>query len=96
MMGRLKEAQKQVEESKQRLDTIYVKESSGGISITISGNRKVKEIEIDESLLQDKEELADHLVIAMNKAISKATEVNEKEMQQAAQGMIPGMGNLFK
>lgn len=96
MMGKLKEAQKQVEETKERLESVYVKESSGGVTITISGNRQIKEIEIDNNLLQDKNELTDHLVIALNKAIEQASAINEREMQQAAQGMMPGTGNLFK
>jgi len=96
MMGKLKEAQKQVKETKERLETVYLKEESSGIVVTINGNRGIKDIEIPSELMNNSEELSDHLVIALNKAIEKANELNEKEMQQAAQGMLPGMGNLFK
>lgn len=98
-MGKLQEAQQKAEETKKRLDTVYLSEESAGgkVKVTISGNRKIKDIHIDDSLLQDGEELSDHLVIAVNKAIEKATEMNEREMQAAASGMLnmPGMDQLF-
>ena len=99
MMGKLQEAQQKAEETKKRLDTVYLSEESAGgkVKITISGNREIKDITIDDSLMEDAEELSDHLVIAMNKAIKKATEMNEREMQAAASGMLnmPGMDQLF-
>ncbi len=99
MMGKLQEAQKQAEETKQRLNTVYLAEesASGKIKITISGNREIKDIHIDESLMNDAEELGDHLVLTLNKAIKKASEMNEREMQAAASGMLnmPGMDKLF-
>jgi DNA-binding YbaB/EbfC family protein len=100
MMGKLQEAQQKTEETKKRLDTVYLSEQSndGKLSITISGNRIIKDIQIDESLLQDPEELSDHLVLTLNKAIAKATAMHESEMQAAAKGMLnmPGLGDLFK
>lgn len=99
MMGKLQEAQQKAEETKKRLDTVYLSEESAGgkVKITISGNREIKDITIDDSLMEDAEELSDHLVIAMNKAIKKASEMNEREMQAAASGMLnmPGMDQLF-
>ena len=100
MMGKLQEAQQKTEETKKRLDTVYINEQSGDgkIKVTISGNREIKDIVIDESLMEDTEELTDHLVLTLNKAIKKAGEMNESEMQAAAKGMlnIPGMDQLFK
>ena len=74
MMGQLKEAQQQMEETKERLKSItMVEESSNGkIRVTISAAREIKDIHIDESLLQDAEELSDNLVLTINKAIEKA------------------------
>ena len=99
MMGQLKEAQQKMEETKERLKTItMVEESSNGkVRVTISAAREIKDIHIDDSLLQDTEELSDNLVLTLNKAIEKANNVNESEMQAAAAGMMnmPGMGNLI-
>jgi hypothetical protein len=101
MMGKLKETQQKVEATKKRLDTVTLQETSanGLISVTITANRVIKEIEIDENLLNNKEELEDYLVLAMNKAIEKATQINESELAAVAkEGMpnIPGMDGLFK
>lgn len=95
MMGKMQEAQKQVQEIKNRLDTVHLKEGDDEIVVTITGNREIKDLEISAALLEDKEELQDKLVIALNRAIDKANRTHEKEMQGAAKGMLPGM-DMFK
>lgn len=100
MMGKLKETQKKVEETKKRLDTVLVHETSsdGKLKVTLTANRTIKAIEIDDSILEDKEQLEDYLIITLNKAIAKATNVNETELAAVAkEGMpnIPGM-DMFK
>ncbi|MFV9484464.1 YbaB/EbfC family nucleoid-associated protein [Christiangramia sp. ASW11-125] len=100
MMNKLKEAQEKVEQTKKRLDTVLIDEQSadGLLKVTITANREVKNISVDEQLLNDKEQLEDYLVLTMNKAIKKATDINEAEIGSAAKdGMpdIPGM-DMFK
>lgn len=100
MMGKLKETQQRIEETKKRLDTVLVDESSndGLLKVTLTANRTVKSIAIDDTLLQDKDQLEDYLVLVMNKAIEKASQINEVELAAVAkEGMpnIPGM-DLFK
>lgn len=100
MMGKLKETQQKIEETKKRLDSVLIDEQSsdGLLKVTLTANRAVKSIEIDDSLLEDKEQLEDYLVLVMNKAIEKATNVNEAELEAVAKdGMpnIPGM-DMFK
>lgn len=101
MMGKLKETQKKVEETKKRLDTILLDESStdGKLSLSLTANREIKSITIDDALMQDKEQLEDYLVLTLNKAIEKASKVQETELGAVAkEGMpnIPGMDSLFK
>jgi DNA-binding YbaB/EbfC family protein len=100
MMGKLKETQQKIEDTKKRLDTVLIDEQSndGLLKVTISANRKIKSIEVDENLLLDKEQLEDYLILVLNKAIEKATNVNEAELGAVAKdGMpnIPGM-DMFK
>ncbi len=100
MMAKLKEAQAKIEETKLRLNTIMVDGDSGNgaVVVTITANREVKNIAIDDELLDDKEALEDYLIIALNKAIKKANDINEAEMAAAAKGGlpdIPGM-DMFK
>lgn len=100
MMGKLKETQQKIEETKKRLDTVLIDEQSndGLLKVTLTANRKIKSIQVDDALLEDKEQLEDYLILVINKAIEKATNVNEAELGAVAKdGMpnIPGM-DLFK
>jgi DNA-binding YbaB/EbfC family protein len=100
MMGKLKETQLKVEETKKRLDFVLIDEKSndGLLEVTLNANRTIKSITISDDLLNDKEMLEDYLVTTLNKAIEKATNVHETELAAVAkEGMpnIPGM-DLFK
>lgn len=100
MMNKLKETQKKVEETKERLNYVMVDEQSndGKLKVTLNANRHIKSIEIDDALLEDKEMLEDFLITTLNKAIAKATNVNETELAAVAKdGMpnIPGL-DMFK
>ena len=101
MMGKLKETQKKVEATKERLNTVLIDEQStdGLLKVTLTANREIKSISVDDSLLQDKEHLEDNLILTLNKAIAKATQVNETELAAVAkEGMpnIPGMDAFMK
>lgn len=96
MLGKLQEAQKKVEATKERLKTVYVehKSNDGLVRITLSANREIKSIEIDDQLMTDKEMLEDYLILNLNKAIEKATNIYDTELAAVAkEGMpnIPGM-----
>jgi len=100
MMNKLKEAQKKVEETKERLNTVLLDESSNDnkLSVTITANRTIKSLRINDELLEDKEMLEDYLILTLNKAIEMASKVNEAELAAVAkEGMpnIPGM-DMFK
>ena len=100
MIGKLKETQEKVEATKKRLDTVLVDEvsSDGLLKVTLTANRTIKQIEVADALLEDKEQLEDYLVLTLNKAIQKATQINESELAAVAkEGMpnIPGL-DLFK
>jgi DNA-binding YbaB/EbfC family protein len=100
MMGKLKETQAKVEATKERLNSVYIDEESsdGLLKVSISANREIKSIELDDTLLEDKDQLEDYLIITINKAIKRANAVNEMEIAAVAkEGMpnIPGL-DLFK
>lgn len=101
MMGKLTEAKKKAEAAKEKLNTISVAgtAANGSIRIIATGNREIKDVQLSEAVeSMDREELQDQLVIAMNDALKKASEIQEQEMKAAAQDVLPnlpGMGNLF-
>lgn len=100
MMGKLKETQQKIEETKNRLNNVYLDEQSndGHLKVTITANRELRSLEIDPILLADREQLEDYLLLVINKAIAKATAVNETELAAVAKldmPNIPGM-DMFK
>lgn len=100
MMGKLKETQQKVEAAKKRLDSVLIdeKSSDGLLQIRLNANRTILKIEIADDLMKDNEQLEDYLITTLNKAILKATQINEYELAAVAkEGMpnIPGM-DLFK
>ena len=101
MMGKLKETQAKVEATKKRLNSVLVDENSedGLLQVTLTANRELKSIQIDNKLLEDKEQLEDYLILTLNKAISKATAIKDAELAAVAkEGMpnIPGMDSFLK
>ncbi|CAM3312344.1 Nucleoid-associated protein FKR84_02795 [Flavobacterium longum] len=97
MMGKLRETQQKIEETKIRLNSVLIDEQStdGLLKVTLNANREIKSITVDDSLLQDKEQLEDYLVLVLNKAIAKATNVNEAELGAVAKEGMPDIPGLF-
>ena len=100
MMNKLKESQQKVAETKERLNSVLIDEKSndGLLNVTLTANRTIKNISVADELLADKEQLEDYLILTLNKAIEKATSINEAELAAAAKdGLpnIPGM-DMFK
>lgn len=101
MMGKLKETQEKVKATKERLNSVTLEEASadGRLKVTITANRTIKNIAIDQSLMADKEQLEDYLVLTLNRAIEKASGIQEAELAAVArEGMpnIPGLDSFLK
>ena len=96
MMNKLKETQDKVEATKQRLHTVLIDEESSDkkLKVTITANRTVKSISIDNELMEDKEMLEDYLILTLNKAIERATSVNEAEIAAVAKEGLPNIPGL--
>ncbi len=65
MMAKLQEAQAKIEETKNRLNTVMVDGDAGNgmVVVTVTANREIKNIAIDNQLLDDKEALEDYLMM---------------------------------
>ena len=98
MMNKLKESQEKVAQTKERLNTVLIDEQStdGLLKITLTANRTIKNIAIADELLEDKEQLEDYLILTLNKAISKATSINEAELAAAAKDGLPNIPGMDK
>ena len=96
MMGKIKEAQAKVEETKKQLDHQIMSEVSpdGKIKIEITANREIKNIIIDPSLATDMEELEDMLLITINRAVSNAHAQHEAALGAAARDGMPDLSGF--
>ena len=96
MMSKLQDMKGAVEDSKKRLENIYVKGNSldGKVRFVLDGNRKLKELFIEQEVYEnmDKEEFIEAMIEGFNKAIEDADHVNENEMKSTAFNVFPGMG----
>lgn len=96
MLGQLQESQKKVEEAKNRMANEFLTESTSDNLLTakVSKTGRVKELNINDELLEDKEQLTDYLILTLNKVLEQAQTQYEAELANVAkQGMpkIPGM-----
>ena len=101
MMGKMKETQQKIEDTKKRLNSVFIDEQSvdGLFKVSISANNAIKNVIIDDTLLEDKEQLEDYIVTVINKAIEKAMKENQTQLDEVTKldmPMIPGMEDMFK
>ena len=95
LFNKLQEAQQQMNEGKQKLanKTVDGDAGDGAVKVTVTGNREVKMISIENQLLspERKEELEDLLITALNRALQNAEKMWEEEMKGLAGNMLGGM-----
>ena len=103
MMGKIKEAQEKMKKIKDELDTIELKSESGAglVSVHINGKKEILSINIDKSILDEKEMLQDLVVAATNKALNDIDIKIKEHMKKKTGDILPNipgfdMGNLFK
>lgn len=98
ILNKLGDIKKKMDEIRSRLDAIYIDEQSsdGKIMVTVTGNRKVKSIKIDPSLINadNAEEIQETLETVMNRALERAEAVSEMEMKSAGKDLMPGFPGL--
>jgi len=99
MFDKLFEAQQKAGEMKKRLDNVTVSGSveGGKITVTANANKVLQSISINEDFLKeaDKEELEELLVLAVNKALEQAENVNQTEMAAMTKNMFGDLGGMF-
>lgn len=92
MMKQAQKLQKDMMAEKEKIDNTEYVGTSSFVTITMMGNKKIKEVKIDvDSMDKDEiEMLQDMIVVAMNQAMQKIDEDTEKKLGKYTQGM-PGL-----
>lgn len=97
LMQQAQQMQRQISQVENELNaTIYEGNNGGkdGVTIRINGTYAVEEVIVGEDLLEkeNKEMLQDMIMIAMNAAVTKASDDREARLGTLTQGVkIPGM-----
>ena len=95
LMRQAQKMQQDMEEAQKELATSTVEATTGGgmVSVTVSGKRELKHLEIKPECVdpEDVEMLQDMILAAVNEALRNAEETRNAEMAKLA----PGMGGMF-
>ena len=95
IMKQAQKMQKQMTQLQEELEGKILETSAGGgaIKVTITGKKEIKQIKIDESVVDpnDVEMLEDLVMTAVNEAVRQADELHQSEMAKITGGSIPGM-----
>ena len=91
LLKELKKTQIEISSKKEHLRTVFIDGESGDglVVTTITANKQVVNIAIDNSLLTDKNLLEEHLITALNNALEKASEVRESEISMIKKQGFP-------
>jgi len=68
-------------------ETVSVSAGGGAIKVVMSGDQKIKSIEIDPALLEDVEMLQDLVIAAVNEAIEKSQRLAADKMSAFTGGL---------
>ena len=99
LMKQAQQMQANMKKAQDELATVEVEGQSGSgmVRVTMTCNHEVRRVNLDQSVLDDKEMLEDLIVAALNDANKKVAETSQKRMSGFAAGMNlpPGMNLPF-
>ena len=92
MMKQAQALQKNMMKEKEEIDSSEFVGSSSFVTVTLTGNKKIKNVKIDTKELNedDIEMLEDMITVAINNAMSEIDKVTEEKMGKYTKGM-PGL-----
>lgn len=99
ILGKAKEAQAKMEETRERLKSVYVNGESaqGRVRVIAKASGELTELTIDDSLIAEgKEAIEEYVLMAVNKAVEAGNAVKEAEIKAAAKDVLPGIPGIDK
>ncbi len=98
IMGKLGELKTRVAEAQASIGNLRAQGEAGAgmVKATVTGNKKLVELEIDPSLLNPSESvmLTDLVIAAVNQAQIHAEELARAEMKKNTEGILPPIPGL--
>ncbi|WP_162343124.1 MULTISPECIES: YbaB/EbfC family nucleoid-associated protein [Cyclobacterium] len=98
MMNKVKEAQAKIKETQAELVHLKAEGEAGAgmVKVVVNGHRKVLDMEIDKSLVNEKDHdmMKDLIVAATNKALENIDQKIKEKMSSATAGMMPNIPGM--
>jgi len=95
LMQQAQKMQQQMQKAQEELANLSVTGEAGGglVKVTMTGKHAVRRVEIDPSLLQDREMLEDIVTAAVNDAVNRVATATQERMSDMTAGipLPPGM-----
>jgi hypothetical protein len=89
LMKQAQEMQKNMQKAQEEIANMEVNGEAGGgmVKVTMTGKHELVKVEIDDSLMDDKEMLEDLFAAAVNSASRRVEEVTQERMGGLTAGM---------
>ena len=95
MMQQAQKMQQEMQKAQEELARLEVTGEAGGglVKVTMTGKHAVRRVEIDPSLLDDREMLEDIVTAAINDAVNRIASTTQERMSDMTSGipLPPGM-----
>ena len=95
LMQQAQKMQQEMQKAQEELASLEVTGEAGGglVKITMTGKHAVRRVEIDPSLLEDREMLEDIVTAAVNDAVNRIASTTQDRMSDMTAGipLPPGM-----
>ena len=95
LMQQAQKMQQEMQKAQEELASLEVTGEAGGglVKVTMTGKHAVRRVEIDSSLLDDKEMLEDIITAAVNDAVNRIASTTQDRMSDMTAGipLPPGM-----
>jgi hypothetical protein len=93
LMKQAQEMQKNMEKAQQEIAQMEVVGEAGGglVKVVMTGKHELVKVELDDSLMDDREMLEDLFAAAVNSAVRRVEETTQEKMGGLTQGLnLPG------
>ncbi len=91
MMGQIQKLQEQLAETQAKLaeETVTVSAGGGAVKVTVTGDQRIRAVEIDPELLKDAdvEMLQDLILTALNSGLDKSRDLAADRLGPLASGL---------
>jgi DNA-binding protein YbaB len=95
MFDKLNAMKQQMEDLKSQMDSLTVTESvqNGQVQVSANGNGRITAISLKPDWFKscEAEEAEEIILLAVNRAVEKASAAHAVEMQKMAGGLLPGL-----